>query len=126
MIRASLFHLVTNPQSFPQSVEKLFRISFGTGPASAIVSAGLFQCFGLIRRLRISSGEKIKYLLGISPRLVVFLILLQDTELMEGLYCPPVENCDNFQVGPISYHLLNRPPLRGLQMMHDTLTHMPS
>ncbi|KAG1845688.1 hypothetical protein DFJ58DRAFT_800463, partial [Suillus subalutaceus] len=39
-----------------------------------------------------------------SPRLVVFIILLQDSELMEGVYHLLVKNCDNFQVGLISYH----------------------
>ncbi|KAG1877344.1 hypothetical protein F4604DRAFT_1759403 [Suillus subluteus] len=71
-----------------------------------------------------------RYLPSISPRLVVFIILLQDSELMEGVYRLLVENCDNFQVQALFYtisnHLLNRPPLRGLQMMHDTPTHMLS
>jgi hypothetical protein len=44
---------------------------------------------------------------------------------MEGAFRLLVENCDNFQVGSVSYHfnhLLNHLSLQGLQMMHDTPT----
>lgn len=46
---------------------------------------------------------------SLSPRFVLFITLLQDTELMEGAFRLLVENCDNFQVG--SFHAISSPPL---------------
>jgi len=47
---------------------------------------------------------------------------------MEGAFRLLVENCDNFQVGPLSYDCWSSADLpfcrllQGLQMMHDTVT----
>ncbi|KAG2043914.1 hypothetical protein BDR03DRAFT_940209 [Suillus americanus] len=50
----NLFRLVINIRGFSQSVESLFHlssISFGTGSARAIISAGLFQFLGVPHHL---------------------------------------------------------------------------